>query len=195
MMRSTTEPEFIEKIVTYNLIGTIGSQDAALALNGIADKHKTVVEAHIKIDTGMGRYGFVPGEIDKIISFYKHLSNVALTGIYTHFYSAWNSEKITRHQVELFEGVIEKLRQKGIEPGLVHAANSSALFRFDFCRFDAVRIGSAFTGRMATKEATAFKTLRRSRARLPRFAGSPRLNSGYAGVYRTRRRGALQLSQ
>lgn len=187
MMRSTTEPEFIEKIVTYNLIGTIGSQDAALALNGIADKHKTVVEAHIKIDTGMGRYGFVPGEIDKIISFYKHLSNVALTGIYTHFYSAWNSEKITRHQVELFEGVIEKLRQKGIEPGLVHAANSSALFRFDFCSFDAVRIGSAFTGRMATKGSYGLQNVAQIACPIAEIRWLPKGSTvGYAGVYRTR---------
>ena len=103
MMRSTTEPEFIEKIVTYNLIGTIGSQDAALALNGIADKHKTVVEAHIKIDTGMGRYGFVP-EIDKIISS-KTLSNVVLR--YIHTFQRLEQRKDNRHQVKLFEGVIE----------------------------------------------------------------------------------------
>ena len=187
MLSSTTETDFIEKIVAYNLVGTIGSQDAALALNGIADKHKTVVEAHIKIDTGMGRYGFVPGEIDKIVSFYKHLSNVALTGIYTHFYSAWNSEKITRQQAARFEGVIEKLRSKGIEPGLVHAANSSALFRFDFCHYDAVRIGSAITGRMPTKfnyglQKVGFITCPIAEVRwLPK--GS---TVGYGGVYKTR---------
>ncbi|MGI6577024.1 MAG: alanine racemase [Eubacteriales bacterium] len=187
MLRSTTETDFIEKIVEYNLIGTIGSQDAALALNGIADKQKTVVEAHIKIDTGMGRYGFVPGEIDKIISFYKHLSNVALTGIYTHFYSAWNSEKITRLQAAQFEGVIEKLRGKGIEPGLVHAANSSALFRFDFCHYDAVRIGSAFTGRMPTKFNYGLQRVGVITCPIAEIRWLPKGSTiGYGGVYKTR---------
>ena len=184
MMRSTTEPEFIEKIITYNLIGTIGSQDAALALNGIADKHKTVVEAHIKIDTGMGRYGFVPGEIDKIISFYKHLSNVALTGIYT-ISTALGKRKDNGHQVELFEGVIEKLRQRASSPALYMRAHRP--FRFDFCRFDAVRIGSAFTGRMATKGSYGLQNVAQIACPSAEIRWLPKGSTvGYAGVYRTR---------
>ncbi len=151
MLRSTIEPTYIEALLDYNLIGTIGSQDVALVINSIAEKRKSVVEAHVEIDTGMGRYGFDPGDFEKILSVYKHLSSVALTGIYTHFCRAYDSEKTTREQVRRFEDVIEKLRAKGIEPGLVHAANSSALFRYDFCNFDAVRVGSAITGRLATK--------------------------------------------
>ena len=116
MLRSTTETDFIEKIVAYNLVGTIGSQDAALALNGIADKHKTVVEAHIKIDTGMGRYGFVPGEIDKIVSLYSHLSNGSDGYLYA-FHRAWNSEKSQGNRPPASKVCLKSFAE-GIEPGL-----------------------------------------------------------------------------
>jgi len=187
MLRSTTEAEYIEALINYNLVGTIGSQDVALAVNGIADKHKTVIEAHVKIDTGMGRFGFAPSEIDKIVSIYKNLSSVALTGIYTHFYRAYDSEKATRRQVELFEGVLEKLRAKGIEPGLVHAANSSALFRFDFCNFDAVRVGSALTGRLAAKYSYGLQKVGVVTCPVAEVRWLPKGSTiGYGGAYKTK---------
>lgn len=187
MMRSTTENDYLEAIVRHNLIGTIGSQDVAIAVSGMADKHKTVIEAHIKVDTGMGRFGFMPGEIDKIISVYKNLPNVALTGIYTHFNHAYDSEKITRRQSEQFEGVLEKLRARGIEPGLVHAANSSALFRFDFCHYDAVRIGSAFTGRLPTKFTYGLQKVGVVTAPVAEVRWLPKgATVGYGGAYKAR---------
>ncbi|MDL2288959.1 alanine racemase [Oscillospiraceae bacterium OttesenSCG-928-F05] len=146
---STTDDRAIEALCEYNLVGTIGSHDAAVAANGVADRLHTVVECHIEVDTGMGRYGFLPSEFDKIVSVYKYMPNVALTGMYTHFYRAYDSEKTTRRQLGAFLSVVERLRAGGIEPGMLHAANSSALFRYDFCGLDAVRVGSALTGRLA----------------------------------------------
>lgn len=40
-------------------------------------------EAHIKIDTGMGRYGFLPEEMEKITPVYHHMDTIHVTGIYT----------------------------------------------------------------------------------------------------------------
>ena len=151
MLRSTSEAAYIEALDEYNLVGTIGSQNVALAVSGIAEKRKTVIEAHVKIDCGMGRFGFLPSEFEKIVSTYNYSSGVALTGIYTHFPRAYDNEIATRKQCDQFADIVEKLRAKGIEPGLVHAANSAALFRYDFCNFDAVRIGSAITGRISTR--------------------------------------------
>jgi alanine racemase len=187
MLRSTTETEYLEALVNYNLTGTVGSQDVALAVNGVADKHKTVIEAHIKIDTGMGRYGFAPGEIDKIISIYRNLPGIALTGIYTHFYRAYDSEKVTRRQVALFDGVLEKLRDRGIDPGLVHAANSSALFRFDFCNYDAVRVGSAITGRLATRYGYGLQKVGTVTCPVAEVRWLPKGSTvGYGGAYKAR---------
>lgn len=187
MLRSTTEPEYIEALVDYSLTGTIGSQDVGLVVNSIAEKRKTVIDTHIEIDTGMGRYGFDPSEFEKLVSVYRHLSNVALTGIYTHFCRAYDNEKKTREQVRVFEEVISKLRAKGIEPGLVHAANSSALFRYDFCNFDAVRVGSAITGRLSTKSNYGLRSVGYVTDRIAEVRWIPKKTTiGYGSSYRSR---------
>jgi len=188
MLRSTTEQAYIEALAEYNLVGTIGSNDAALALVGIADKNRTVIEAHVKIDTGMGRYGFLPSETEKIYSMYKYLSNVALTGIYTHFSRAYDSERTTRAQADAFMAVVNDLRGRGVEPGIVHAANSSALFRYDFCNFDAVRVGSAITGRLPTNYNFGLQRVGYIESKVAEVRWLPKgCTIGYGGSYKTRR--------
>ena len=76
VMRSTSIPEEIEKLIEYNGVATIGSYEAAVALNGIAEKNTASVEAHIEIDTGMGRYGFLPEESDKVVNVFKYFSSL-----------------------------------------------------------------------------------------------------------------------
>ena len=49
-----------------------------------------------------------------------------------------------------FRAVVERVRAQGFDPGTIHFANSSAFYKLDHFDFgDAVRIGSAFTGRLA----------------------------------------------
>ncbi len=149
MMRSTSIPEEIEKFIEYNAIVTIGSNDAAIAVNGIAEKNQAIVEAHIEIDTGMGRYGFVQSEIDRVISMYKYMSNIHVVGLYTHFNRAFASAKAVKDQFETLKSVAEAIKAAGYNPGLIHCANSSALLKHPYTAADAVRIGSALTGRAA----------------------------------------------
>lgn len=151
MLRSTAIPEELEKIIEYNAVATVGSYDAAVALNGIAEKNSSSADVHIAIDTGMGRYGFSTDEYDRVISVYKYMSSLNITGMYTHFYNAFGSEKSVQTQLDGLLEVANAVRKAGFEPGILHAANSSALMKYPFALLDAVRIGSAFTGRVAVK--------------------------------------------
>ena len=151
VMRSTSIPEEIEKLIEYNAVATIGSYDAAVALNGIAEKNATSADAHIEIDTGMGRYGFLPEEADKAVNVFKYFSSLNITGMYTHFNKAFSSGKATKAQFDSFMGVVAAVRQAGFDPGTLHAANSSALMKYPYTVLDAVRVGSALTGRVAAK--------------------------------------------
>ena len=49
MLRSTTDREELEKLMDLNVICSIGSYEAGMALNGIAEGRATVVEAHIQV--------------------------------------------------------------------------------------------------------------------------------------------------
>lgn len=158
IMRSTSLEDEITTIIEACATATVGSYDAAVKLNGMAKKTGLVIDAHLKVDTGMGRYGFSPQQFDRILNAYTCFNHLNITGIYTHFHSAFSSEKATMEQLHKLNLVVAKLRDEKVNPGLVHAANSSALFKYgnDVC-LDAVRIGSAFTGRIPTKSKTNLK--------------------------------------
>lgn len=151
ILRSTACQEDIKLILQAGATATVGSYDAALALNGIAESQGVVCDVHIKVDTGMGRYGFMPTEIDRILSIYRYLGNLNVTGTYTHYANAFRSKKKTQAQYETFLSVVEKIRTAGYEPGMLHASNSEAFFGCKMPNLDAVRIGSALGGRLISK--------------------------------------------
>ena len=152
MLRSTADPAEINELLDLNAILTVGSYETAVAINGIAAARSTMAEVHLCIDTGMGRFGFQPEDTDKIISVYEYMKNLVITGIFTHFHSAFCNEKATRAQFEAFNGLIERLNAAGYETGMAHCCNSHAFVRHPEMHMDAVRIGSAFLGRLSFKE-------------------------------------------
>ncbi|MBQ2057484.1 MAG: alanine racemase, partial [Oscillospiraceae bacterium] len=106
-------------------------------------------EVQIKIDSGLGRYGFLPTETDKIASIFKYMPNLAVIGVFSTYSQSHKSERITRSEYETFKGVLDKLTQMGFEVGYTHIADSAALFKYDFGTMDAVRVGTALAGRVA----------------------------------------------
>lgn len=147
MLRATTDREELERLLDLNVVCTIGSADTGMALNGVAEKRSTVVEAHIQIDTGMGFGGFLTNEVDKILSVYRNLSNVAVSGIYTQIHTTGTKERDVAEQLDEFSQTVKAIASAGFETGIVHAAGSYALMRYDFARMDAVRVGTALLGR------------------------------------------------
>jgi alanine racemase len=151
VLRSTADPSELAGLIDLGVICTVGSYEAAVAINGIAQARKTVAEVQIKIDTGLGRYGFLSTETEQIASIYKYLSNIAVVGTFTTFSASWKNAKLTFEQMETFNSVLDKLTDMGLEPGLAHACDSSALFKYEFDMMDAVRVGDALSGRAPGK--------------------------------------------
>lgn len=148
MLRSTGDPAELNRLMDLRVILTIGSWETACAINAIAAERADVVEAHLKIDTGMGRYGFLPEEMEKITPVYHYMDTIHVTGIYTHLHSAFCDKKATKAQIESFSRVLAALREAGIEPGMAHILNSSGVLHFSGAAMDAVRVGSALLGRV-----------------------------------------------
>ncbi|MEG0825234.1 MAG: alanine racemase [Oscillospiraceae bacterium] len=145
MLRSVMNREELETLIDLNVVFTIGSSEAGMALNGLAEGRATVVEAHIEIDTGMGLGGFLPEEPDKIFAIYESLPNVAVSGIFTETRST--SEKMAEVQLAAFRAVLDAIHAKGFETGCVHAAGSYALLHYGITGMEAARVGTALLGR------------------------------------------------
>ncbi len=149
LIRSTCDTEELRRALRAGAVCTAGSMASAQAIKAAADSLGVTAKVHIEIDTGMGRTGFLPDSIDEIKGVYAMGPGITVAGIYTHFHSAFCSDKDTMAQCERFKLVVKALREGGYDTGTVHAANSSALFRCDYANFDAVRVGSALLGRLA----------------------------------------------
>lgn len=149
MLRPTEEREELERLITMDVICTVSSLDDALSLSGVARDMGKKARAHLKIDVGMGRYGFLSDETERLLGCYEHLDTLDICGVYTHFPVAFCSKKTTRRQLEQFKAVVQSIRDAGFDPGMVHCANSSALFRLPETVMDAVRVGSAILGRLS----------------------------------------------
>ena len=159
MLRATADPEEINALLDRKIILTVGGYEMAVAVNSIASERADVAEVHLCIDTGMGRYGFLPEDFDQIVSLYEYMKNIAVTGMFTHFHSAFCSEKATKKQFAQFTELAEKLRQAGYETGMLHASNSSAFLLYPDMHLDGVRIGSAFLGRLAFRSPLPLKRI------------------------------------
>ncbi|SEF60441.1 alanine racemase [Caloramator fervidus] len=139
---------FIKEIVEKDITQTVFSYEYAKLISDEAVRQGKIARIHIKIDTGMGRIGFLPNdeaieEIEKI----SKLPNIKLEGIYSHFSSADEKDKsFSNLQLERFIGILDKLEGKGILFDIKHMANSAAIIDLENSYFDAVRPGIMLYG-------------------------------------------------
>jgi len=151
MLRSTADQNEINELLSYGVICTAGSYDAAVAINGIAESKRMVADIQIKIDTGLGRYGFQTTELDKVAAIYKYMSSLNVIGTFTTFSSSWRNKKHTFAQLDKFNEALDRIIEMGYEPGTAHACDSAALFKYDIDLMDAVRVDTALSGRIPGK--------------------------------------------
>ena len=123
------------------------------ALDSAASRCKAAnrsVGFHLKIDTGMNRLGIAPTDIDCFARQYEKSSRLELQGTFTHFASSGVFEgpvgEQTRQQEESFYQAIARLRAIGIDPGIIHLANSAAIASRPETWADMVRPGVILYG-------------------------------------------------
>ena len=143
------EQERAGEVIAHNLTQTIGSYDEARALSKAARLLKTTANVHVKLDTGMGRLGFVcesASAIDDIINSCA-LAGIFSEGIFTHFATSDESETAyTERQLGLFNAVCGELARRGLKIPLRHCSNSAAISGFPIAHLNMVRPGIALYG-------------------------------------------------
>jgi alanine racemase len=113
-------------------------------------KRKTV-SFHLKIDSGMNRLGISPGDVDCFAKQLEKCKHLRVSGVMTHFASSevftnTRTGEQTREQEERFHSALERLRALGVDPGLVHLANSAAIVTRPETWADMVRPGAILYG-------------------------------------------------
>lgn len=147
LLLSEQPPEMAELIVGYNLIPTVSTTRGAAVLATAAAMADRVVDVHIKIDTGMHRMGVAPNEVVQLAKFIGSYGSLRIQGVYTHFAVADEpAHPANRVQMQRFTDALAALRDAGIDPPLVHAANSASALANPDSRFSMVRVGIAMYG-------------------------------------------------
>lgn len=188
LLQSTTVKNDIKRIIDTGVIATIGSIKSARMLQKTAYEKGTTVKAHLKVDTGMGRYGFLQSQIDDMKSVYNNHLNIQVTGIYSHFSCAFCSKKTTFKQAAIFKFVVQKLKSSNIDTGMVHISNTSALFRYGSFGLDAVRVGSAFIGGAINCNNTGLKNPGHLECEIVETKWLPKgFTIGYSGRFKTKK--------
>jgi alanine racemase len=134
-------------LVRYGLRPALYSPEFAAALSRAAVAAGVDVPFHLKVNTGMNRIGVEWGEAGAFASNLLDLPGISLEGVFTHFATAdvpgdWDFER----QVERFAMAIGELREHGVDPGIVHAANSPATILHPEVHLGMVRCGLAIYG-------------------------------------------------
>lgn len=144
-----SNPKDINTLLDNNIILTIGSLEEFEKTEKILEERNEEARCHIKIDTGLCRYGFLYDD-SEIIDVFEKSKRLKIEGVFTHF-SNPTDKKWTRTQFNRFLDVIAGIRSMGFAPGMLHASSSTAALMYDDMRLNAVRIGSAFQGRVLVK--------------------------------------------
>lgn len=137
----------IPLLLAYKLMPSVYTPEFAVRYAEAADLVDQRAPYHLAVNTGMNRIGV---RHDEAVAFMKQIGfhrALDLKGVFTHFATADSPEVFDfEMQLRRFTDVVNNLRAAGVDPGLVHAANSAALFRYPEAHFDMVRLGIALYG-------------------------------------------------
>ncbi len=146
LLLTEVEQTFLPAIIRYKITPTVYSLGYAEALSKFAQKKNKVLPVHIKIDTGLNRFGFKIDQALQDVIKISQLNNLKIEGIFTHFADAIDNLKSARKQLNLFKAFCNQIEEYKIFPKYKHAANSPALVWLQDSHLDLVRFGLAAYG-------------------------------------------------
>jgi alanine racemase len=141
-----TPPSQATAIVANRLTPTVNTIEMAEALNAVASLADPL-SVHVKVDTGLSRYGMMPEEIVPFCTRITQMKGLRLEGLFTHFASADETDKgSARKQFTSYLETLSLLKQAGISIPLRHVAASGATLDMPETHLDMVRCGIAVYG-------------------------------------------------
>ncbi len=151
------EPVPMETLHRHHLEAEIYDVRSLKAAMDFAEHVPDSPAVHIKLDTGMHRLGFMPGEVPALLDVLRGTKKLRVASILSHLAASEDPQHdaFTREQIALFRSLSASIIDVlGYAP-LLHIANSAGATRFPEARFNMVRLGIGLHGIGANAEETA----------------------------------------
>ena len=114
--------------IDYDLMPTLLDSETATRLNAEATRSRQKIKVHVKVDSGMGRVGFLPDQLQVFLPQLKQLDGLIVEGFMSHLACADElSSKVTSDQQRRFYSMLDMVRSFGIAPRDIHLNNSAGL--------------------------------------------------------------------
>lgn len=113
-------------LVAEDLTPLVFQKEQIHGLASAARAQGRPARAHLKVDTGMGRLGIPPSEVDAFLDAAR-AEGLEFEGVATHFANADLADSaLTERQIRQMEAVVARFAARGLRPRWVHMANSAA---------------------------------------------------------------------
>lgn len=198
LVMNRTDPAEADAAVEHDLAVTVDTVELGRALGAAAVRLGRRAVVHVKVDTGMHRFGV---EMERALPLVRELARIEgleLQGLWTHFANADEPDQtFTRQQLDRFDLVTQTLEAEGYRFPIRHAANSAATLGCSAAHFQMVRVGLALFGFSPAIEVPAGLDLRSAvsfRTRVARLMDLARGDGvGYGQTWQADRRTRLAL--
>lgn len=144
-----TDPSLFSHLIEFDLIQTLTCEEYASELETYGIRFGQRPKAHIAVDTGMHRIGFIYKDIDILQRFYQS-EGIHVCGIFSHLCVADSKEEtnviFSEQQCERFDMAISELKMRGVALGTVHLLSSYAAINYNAKTYDYARLGILMFG-------------------------------------------------
>ncbi len=145
LLSPLSREEQVAEAVERDITLTLSSKQDAQLVNRVTAECRLAIKVHLKIETGLGRFGMGAEEALEICQMLADNPLIKLEGIYTHMAEAV-SAGCSQAQFELFSAIIDQLAASGYNFSLQHCANSAVAVLYPHMHMNAVRSGTLLTG-------------------------------------------------
>ena len=150
-----TPPACARELCELDIAQAVYSAEYARLLSEQCESFGVNVRAHIKLDTGMSRIGFMCQEFPRDNNSIEEikqacdLEGLKVEGVFTHFCVADSAEEgreFTEKQFNAFEYVVNSLKENKINLEYIHCSNSGAIEDYPATYCNMVRAGVILYG-------------------------------------------------
>ncbi len=187
LLQGLHAPAEADEIAAHHLVPLVGSLSSLEPLRAAAARAGRALPIHLEVDTGMGRLGLLPEQLDAALDELRRAPALELAGFASHLADAENpAAPSLARQRERFRALLARVHAAGLRPGWIHLDSSGAVLHGPTPETTAVRPGIALYGVDPTGAGTALAPVMSLFTRVLRAADLPAGSPvGYGGEYVT----------